>query len=317
MSDSSPSNPSQRVCLIVGCGYLGIRLAKTLIAQGQIVYGTTRTPAKAAQLSRYGIRPLILQVTQPVTYAALTPVLTANKPDVYYLVPPGRANDAFSPRQVILGGIAHMVKALRQADVRRAILTSSSAVYGQTGGKRVDADTPPCPNSERAKLLLQGEQLWLDAGPNYHVLRLAGMYGPGRIIGARAVREGAPLVGEPNARLNLIHVDDAVDLLLALARSDTLARVELGCDGNPPTRLEYYRELAVRLGVPPPKTLDHETAGRMFGLNAERLARSSNKFLDNTATCNRTGWTPHYPDFRAGFDAIFRQSAHPSPHPTG
>ncbi|MEZ6192844.1 MAG: hypothetical protein R3C45_16350 [Phycisphaerales bacterium] len=94
-------------------------------------------------------------------------------------------------RQVVLGGIAHMVKALRQTKVRRAVLVSSSAVYGQADGARVDADTQPVANSERAELLLKGEGLWLDAGPNYTVLRLAGLYGPGRVVGIQAVRDGA------------------------------------------------------------------------------------------------------------------------------
>src|SRR5690606_32470575 len=135
---------------------------------------------------------------------------------------------------VILGGIAYTINALRTAkNLRRAVLTSSTAVYGQTGGERVDADTPPQPIGERAQLLVKGEGWWLESNSPAHVLRLAGLYGPGRIVGFNAVREGAPLVGDPNAMLNLIHVDDAVSLLLAMMQAPSPGLIELGCDNRP------------------------------------------------------------------------------------
>lgn len=310
------SQPADAV-LIVGCGYLGKRLATDLVAKGRTVYATTRDQAKTPALAALGVRPLILSVTQPVTYASLTPALQSASLDVYYLIPPGRASGSPSPRQVVLGGIAHMVKALRDTNVRRAVLVSSSAVYGQADGGLVSADTLPQANSERAEILLKGEALWLDAGPAYTVLRLAGLYGPGRIIGIQAVRDGAPLVGNPNAMLNLIHVQDAASLLLAMSEAPLRNRVELGCDGHPAPRVEYYRYLALKLGVPPPEPLDDQTAAARFGLNPERLARSSNKALDNAPTRERTGWTPAYPDFHTGLDAIFTTAAHASTKPSG
>ena len=75
--------------LIVGCGYLGKVLATKLIQLGCHVYGTTRSAQKAQTLGKLGVRPLLVSVTQPVTYAALQPALEADCLDVYYLVPPG------------------------------------------------------------------------------------------------------------------------------------------------------------------------------------------------------------------------------------
>jgi nucleoside-diphosphate-sugar epimerase len=289
--------------LIIGCGYLGRVLARLLQGHGVRVSGTCRTMERAAELAALGVRPLVVSVTQPVTFAALRPALEAAALDVFYLVPPGRPGASPSPRQVVLGGVAHLVRQLRHARVRRAILTSSTAVYGNTGGERVDADSPAEPHDERGKLLLQGEGLWLDASERHHVVRLAGLYGPGRVIGLRAVRQGAPLVGNPEALLNLIHVDDAAALLLATATSPAAGRVEVGCDGHPVPRIAYYTHLATRLGIPPPSTLDDATAGVTLGLDTARLRLASSKALDNILTCRRTGWTPRYGNYRAGLDA--------------
>ncbi|MFW6060387.1 MAG: NAD-dependent epimerase/dehydratase family protein [Phycisphaeraceae bacterium] len=295
--------------LIVGCGYLGMHLAARLIGRGVTVFGTTRSETRARQLARLGVQPLIVHVTQPVTLAALRPALEADALDVYYMIPPGRPDRSPTPRQTILGGAAHVLKALRNshANVRRAVLVSSTAVYGQADGQRIDADTPPHPTGERSRLLLEGETHWLTAGRQYHVLRLAGIYGPTRIIGQRALQDGAPLIGNPDALLNLIHVDDAAALLIALMTADAPARVELGCDGHPVPRLAYYTHLAQRLGVPAPEVIDDEQAARQFGLNLDRLRRSASKALDNIRTCQRTGWTPQYPTYRQGLDAALQQ----------
>lgn len=291
--------------LIVGCGYLGMHTAARLIAQGASVFGTTRSETRAAQLAGLGIRPMLAHVTQPLTLAALRPALEADALDVYYMVPPGRPGRSPTPRQTVLGGTAHVLKALRNSDanVRRAVLVSSSGVYGQSAGERVDADTEPAPTGERGRLLLEGEKLWLNSGEAFHVVRLAGIYGPGRIIGREAVEQQAPLIGNPEALLNLIHVDDAVDLLLAVMTAKAPGRVELGCDGNPVPRLEYYTHLADRLGAPPPSVVDDAEAAQRFGLNVDRLRRSASKALDNIVTCRRTGWAPNHPTFRQGVEA--------------
>jgi len=232
------------------------------------------------------------------------------------MIPPGRLDGSPSTRQTILGGTAHTIKALKQANVRRAIYISSTAVYGQTESQPVSADTPAQPHSERAGLMLQGEQLWLDAGDPYHVLRLAGLYGPGRIIGLKAVREQAPLIGDPNALLNLIHVDDAVSLLLAITQSQTAGRIELGSDGQPTPRIDYYTHLAERLNVPSPVPMDSQMAAIQLGLDPKRLARSSSKALDNRPTQTRTGWQPRYTDYRAGLDALFNPDTPTGPEPS-
>lgn len=298
--------PHAPTALIIGCGYLGRVLARSLLGDGYTVFGTTRG-RHTQQLAELGVRPLIVSVTQPVTYAALTPALDAPHLEVFYLVPPGKPTDHPTPRQTVLGGVAHMAKQLRRADVRRAVLASSTAVYGYRDGRTVDADTPPLAVNERASLLLEGEGLWRDAGERFRVVRLAGLYGPGRVIGLNAVKAGHPIAGNPNALLNLIHVDDAAALLRAVAGSDEAGGVELGCDGHPPPRRDYYGYLAELLGASPPMVLDAQTAAAM-GIDVSRLSRASSKALDHIVTSRRTGWAPRYSSYRQGVPAAIAAS---------
>lgn len=297
---SNPPPSPTPAALIVGGGYIGRRLIPRLRAQGRTVFATTRSPDKARELASLDAYPLLLDVTQRVTFASLRPALDCPALHVFYLVPPGRPDADPPPNRVVLEGISNTVAALRRANVRAAVLTSSTSVYGQAGGVRVDADTPPHAPEPRSKLLLQGEQLWLDAGDAFRVVRLAGLYGPGRVIGLAAVRDAAPLVGDPGAILNLIHADDAADLLIAMTNAPAAARVELGCDDRPGPRIDYYRHLAALLGVAPPAVLDSPRQQRELGINPERLRRTSSKICDNAPTKRRTGWEPRFFDFRAG-----------------
>lgn len=297
-----------RTALIVGCGYLGMRVAKLLRSRGINVMGTTRSRQRGKQLADMDIRPLLLSVTERATFCSLTPAIKANELDVYYMIPPGRRsrNDSSpTPRQTVLGGIAYTINALKTAkNLRRGILVSSTAVYGQTHDERVDADTIASPQNERARLLRDGEELWLNSELPMFALRLAGIYGPGRVVGMKAVQDGAPLVGDPQNLLNLIHVDDAAMLLLYMMNAPEPGRIELGCDGHPIARIVYYTELANRLGVAPPQTVEDPITLESLGLNTERLRRSSSKACDNILTCKRTGWTPEYRNFKYGLDAI-------------
>ncbi|MEM6332584.1 MAG: NAD-dependent epimerase/dehydratase family protein [Planctomycetota bacterium] len=306
--------------LIIGCGYLGHALARKLLEHAAAsdtprpIWATTRSETKARALFELGLRPALLHVTQPLTFASLRPALDHPAPlDVVYLVPPGRPSSrdaaAPTPRQTVVGGIATTLKQLRHAaNLRRLVLASSTAVYGHQPcppNAPLQAESPALADSPRARLLLDGETLWLNAndqpsfantGAAFHVLRLAGIYGPGRVIGKRAVAEGHPLAGDPDAPLNLIHVDDAADALLAMLDPNrTPAPIELAADGHPIPRRDYYAAVAKHLGVDPPAALP-PAAALDLGIDPARLKAASHKHLDPASTRDRLAWQPQHPN---------------------
>ena len=285
--------------LIIGCGRLGVRVARELRFRGARVFGTTRRRDRAAALTGMGVEALRLTLGDRPPAEALGPALATGEIDVYCLLPPlpPDAPGTASPGR----GLDGLLVALQGVAVHRAVLVSSTVVYGRHDGRPVSADTPPVPGDERGRRQIETEHRWLAAGPHARVLRLAGLYGPGRLPGLAALQQGAPIVGDPHALLNLVHVHDAAMLLTAVAGQAGAGAVELGSDGSPVPRIAYYRALATRLGAPAPTMIDGREAARR-GLDVPRP--SAGKACDPNPTMRRTGWRPLYPDYMAGLNAI-------------
>ena len=124
-----------------------------------------------------------------------------------------------------------------------------------------------------------------------NIVRLAGLYGPGRVIGQAGISQGLKISGSPEAWLNLIHVDDAAALLQRIAEMEMPSLFELGCDGSPVRRKDYYAFLAKRLNVPLPE-FNHEPS------------RGIGRRCDNTLTCKRTAWRPQYKNYQQGINDL-------------
>jgi nucleoside-diphosphate-sugar epimerase len=136
------------------------------------------------------------------------------------------------------------------------IYVSSTGVYGDADGNWVDETTPPSPVDESGQICLDAEQTLTtmanERGIPWCVLRLAGIYGPNRLLAASTIQAGEPIPGDPDAFLNLIHVDDAVTAIDLAARSAKTGEIYNVADGQPGTRREFYQELARQLDAPPP-----------------------------------------------------------------
>jgi len=276
--------PDRGSWLLIGCGYVGRRVLALLGASGAQVVVVTRDPARAAAFTAVGAtRACVGEYADAAFLEASCASLPAPL-RVLCLLPPSACADERGELQPL----QRLVAALGAMAPTRAILTSSTGVYGEQGGGIVAAETPCRPQSPREQRLAGIERCWLGAGPAHQVLRYAGLYGPGRVIGLAGLRHGAPVAGGPDGWLNLLHVDDAAALLIRMALADAAA-VELGADGTPVTRRTYYRALAALAGAPAP-VFDGGAATR--GGGARRCVPAS--------TCERLAWRPMYRDFRAG-----------------
>jgi len=274
-------------CLVIGCGYVGARLAARVRATGAGLAVVTRDAARAAGLSkRFGAEVLVGDFHDSSRVQAFCRGLRAPL-HVFCLLPPGACADAAET----LAPLERLVDALRVLRPASAILSSSTGVYGEQGARVVSAESACLPLTPREVRLRAIEQCWLDA-PGARVVRLAGLYGPGRVIGLQGVHAGEPVAGAPDGWLNLLHVDDAASLLLRVAEGGC-ATIELGADGTPVTRRNYYHALAALAGVAPPR-FSGEAAARGGGFRR----------CDPASTWARLDWRPMYRDFRAGLAAL-------------
>lgn len=268
--------------LIAGCGDVGSRLARTLAARGEDVIALRRSARPVAE----GVRTLAADLADPVTLRSLPDDIDRV---VYLPTPDARTPEAY--RRVFIDGACHLLDRLDSPGLRRFVFVSSSAVYGDHGGGWVDEGTPPAPAGFNGEVLLEAEQALAARAVPSCVLRLAGLYGPGRLHPVERLRGGQARV--PRAEpfwANRIHVDDAAAALAHLLALDRPEPLYLGVDDAPLPLHVFYDDLARRLGLPPPA----EGPGPS-GIGNKRL---------RNARLRASGFMPHWPDAREGYAAL-------------
>jgi nucleoside-diphosphate-sugar epimerase len=271
--------------LIVGCGYLGERVAARCLAAGQRVFATTRRPDRAEELRRLGVEPVVCDVLGAATVPAFPEVDV-----VLYAVGYDRGGaGGLNMRDVYVVGLANVVEKLPLTG--RLLYASSTGVYGQVAGEGVDETAATEPVEEGGKVVLAAEELLRQRRPDAVRLRFAGMYGPGRLLRRQAVTAGEPIVGDPEKWLNLIHIDDAVTAVLAAARARP-GEIYNVADDLPARRREFYTRLAELLGAPPPRFV-----AAALGTEA------TNRRVVNRRLRQELGVALRYPSFVEGLPA--------------
>lgn len=260
--------------LIVGCGYVGRRVARTWRDAGDTVFAMTRSPARAEEFRALGWQPVVADVTEPASLGSLPRVDL-----VLHAVGYDRSSGP-SQRDVYVDGLRSVLEALPMP-MPRVVHVSSTSVYGQSDGSIVDETSPTEPTSESGRICLDAEQLVRQScAERGTIVRLAGIYGPDRLLRrVQGLRSGEPIAGNPDAWLNLVHVDDAAGSIVRLAEDERASgHTYLVCDDVPVRRRDYFGQLAELVGAKPP-TFDSSTPARhgAGGLNK----RCSNLRLRN------------------------------------
>jgi nucleoside-diphosphate-sugar epimerase len=281
----------EEACLIFGAGYLGERVAALWHNAGRTVHVVTRSSARAEQLAAAGYCPHVADVTQPETLMNLPQAGT-----VLFAVGFDRTSGR-SIGEVYAGGLANVLAVLGDRP-RRFIYVSSTGVYGPGDGGTVDENTPCHPDRDGGRACLAAEQALLTSllGECSIILRLAGIYGPGRIPRSADLLAGKPLSTWPDTHLNLIHVDDGAQIVL-LAEQAATPRTYLVCDGHPVLRRDYFGELSRLLGAPPPTFVPPPS-------DAPPGRGSSDRRASNARLLRELQPTLLYPSYREGLAAI-------------
>lgn len=285
--------------LIAGCGYLGTALGLALARQGHEVVALRRSSEGLPTR----LVPLAADLCDPATLRRIDEPFDT----VYYTAAAERGDDE-AYRRAYVEGLANLIDRLERlsSPPHRLFFCSSTRVYPQSGGEWVDEDSPTAADLPiaaadfRSRRLLEGEAVAADASFSSTVVRLAGIYGPGRDRLLRRLAGGAPLTGSDSERYtNRIHLDDCVGLLLHLLGVAQPANLYLGVDSEPSRLGSMERWLRVEFRRERP-----DAAGESKELRTASTP-SSNKRCSN-ARLVASGYRFRFPTFREGYSALLR-----------
>jgi nucleoside-diphosphate-sugar epimerase len=271
--------------IIAGCGDLGTEAGLRFAALGERVVGLRRRPE---------VLPAEIEARQ-VDLRAETPVIDDDASVVIVPLAAGRRT-VEEYRATYVDGLRRVLDGIEasRAD-SRLIVVSSTAVYDVTDGSVVTEETPARGGTPTADVLLEAEELLRNRKPEATLLRLSGIYGPGRerlieqVRGGTATRVRSPAM---SPHTNRIHRDDAAAALVHIAGLEHPAPLYLGTDDEPSRLDDVLRFIASETGSPEPEFGDVD--GRQAG---------GDKRLSN-ALLRSTGFEFAYPTYREGYRAV-------------
>ena len=285
---------------VVGCGYLGLRLAKLWQknTKGLMpISGLVRSPTSAALLKERSIRPVMVDLDLP---ELLNGQLKIKQTLVYYFAPPPKTglDDV---------RMKNFLAAIGQNNLpAKLIYLSTSGVYGDQQGKLIDETAIPNPKENRAVRRYAAECAVRDWGMKMNVpiviLRVGGIYGPGRLP-VKRLQNHTPIIHEHLApSTNRIHVDDLAAVCVAAAtygKAGAIYNVTDGCHSN---MTEYFNQIADFLELPRPPTIDWDEAEKVLSKGMLSYLRESRR-LDNRRMLEELKVKLCYPDLKAGLQA--------------
>jgi nucleoside-diphosphate-sugar epimerase len=277
---------------MIGFGYVASRLVANHADRFGRVAATMRSAEKRERVAER-LRDLDLDLFDDASVDAGTLAKCTNADIVLISVPPG------SDRDVVLD---HLGAAIAGGRARRVIYLSTIGVYGDHRGEWIDEDTPPAPEHDRTRARIALETEWRRLlGDRLSVLRLGGIYGPGRnaLVELRAGR--ARRIVKPGQVFNRIHADDAARAILGAIDCGSGGVWNI-CDDEPAPPQDVIAYAAQLMGIDPPPEQPFATA------ELSPMARSfyaSNRRVRNDRAKLDLGLRFLYPDYRRGLDALW------------
>lgn len=281
--------------LIVGPGYVGLQLGAELVSRGHDVHGLRRSEAGANEMRAAGITPLLGDITQPASLAALPA-----KFDWVVNCVSSTQGGVEEYRKVYLQGSRNLIAWLAGSPPAKFVYTSSTSVYGQNDGSLVDETSPTGPPAETGRVLVETEQALLDAartGFPAVILRVAGIYGPGRGWWFKQFLAGeARIEGAGQRTLNMIHRDDVAGCIIAALERGVPEEIYNAVDDEPVTQRDFFHWLSQQLNRPMPPVVTED-------LELTRKRGVTNKRISNAKLKSALGYKFRFPTFREGYGA--------------
>lgn len=279
--------------LILGAGFSGRAIARALVARGVPVAGTSRSPEKTRGLALHGMSGLVFDGE---TVGETLAEALARATHVVVSIAPGEAGDPVL--RLLADDLA------RSPDLKWLAYLSTVGVYGDHDGAWVDEDTPVRPVSQRSVERVEAENGWLafaaHARKPVAILRLSGIYGPGRNAFCNLAEGTARRLVKPGQVFNRIHVADIAGATLHLAEKG-LGGLWNVTDDEPAPPQDVVEHAASVMKIDPPAEQDFATA------TLSPMARSfygENKRVSNTRL-KASGYRFLYPDYRTAFRAMW------------
>lgn len=281
---------------IAGCGYIGERVGRLARQSGAEVTCMARSREHGEQLAVEGYKSVVCTLDDPTGIPALNVAGSV----IYYFVPPpgGGISD---PRArnfcAALGG---------SAAPNKIIYISATSVYGETGGAIVTEASPATPASAMGKRRLDAEHAFREygaaSGAAVIILRVSGIYGPGRLPLMQIQQQHPLLREEESGPSNRIHADDLARICLAAAERGLDGDVFNVSDGHPSSMTTYFNAVADLLQQPRQPLVTLEEARRVMSPLMLSYV-SETRVVDNSRMLERLGITLRYPTIAEGLRA--------------
>jgi nucleoside-diphosphate-sugar epimerase len=288
--------------VIIGCGDIGMRVARHYIHQGEPVTGLVRSDESAERLRLRGITPFLANLDDPRTFTDLD---TAGSILFYFAPPPGGGFTDTRARNFC----AKLTSLTRP---QKIVYLSTSGVYGDCGDKSVDEGAPAIPLTSRGKRRLDAEGAFLSLGESLDIpvviLRVTGIYGPGKLPYSQ-LQAGLPVLSEAESSLtNRIHAHDLAAVCVAAAEKGEQGDIFNVSDGHPTTMTHYFNAVADALKLPRPRQISREEAREVMPpLMLSYFSES--RLIDNRKMLNNLGVSLRYPSLDKGLTDGLEESS--------
>ncbi|MFT7034231.1 MAG: nucleoside-diphosphate-sugar epimerase, partial [Cyclobacteriaceae bacterium] len=233
----------------MGCGWLGLPLAKHLVSKGHVIKGSTTSESKISNLKRNGVEPFLIDLRAVQSTAEISKFL-ASEFLVIAIPPRVKHHNNFKEQ------IESLISFIEKSTIKKVIFISSTSVYPNTNNLVTEEDIS-IPESDSGIVLLEVERL-LQSNKFFQttILRMAGLYGydrqPGRFLAGKKELVNA------DGKVNLIHQDDCIQIINNVLEKQLWNEVYNCCSDEHPTRQEFYTKAALTLGMEPPEFLPKE-----------------------------------------------------------